>query len=81
MRCALSIYNLPTGHSFLILLKYSNPPEMKINKGTRNECEFMKMNTLEKIYNCLRNESPSVDVDPAVAEQAVKSIHRMLELS
>jgi quinolinate synthase len=41
----------------------------------------MKMNTLEKIYNCLRNESPSVDVDPAVAEQAVKSIHRMLELS
>ena len=46
-----------------------------------NECEFMKMNTLEKIYNCLRNESPSVDVDPAVAEQAVKSIHRMLELS
>gem|GEM_PF-6570425 len=36
MRCALSIYNLPTGHSFLILLKYSNPPEMKINKGTRN---------------------------------------------
>lgn len=46
-----------------------------------NECEYMKMNTLQKIYDCLKNESPSVEVDEAVAKDAVKSINRMLELS
>lgn len=46
-----------------------------------NECEYMKLNTLQKIYDCLKNESPSVDVDEDVARKAVKSIHRMLELS
>ena len=46
-----------------------------------NECEYMKLNTLQKIYDCLKNESPSVDVDEDVACKAVKSIHRMLELS
>ena len=46
-----------------------------------NECEYMKLNTLQKIYDCLKNEAPSVDVDEAVAREAVKSIHRMLELS
>ena len=46
-----------------------------------NEGEYMKMNTLQKIYDCLKNESPSVEVDEAVAKDAVKSINRMLELS
>ena len=39
------------------------------------------MNTLEKIYNCLLNENPEIQVDPSIAEKAVKSIHRMLEMS
>ena len=46
-----------------------------------NECSFMRLNTLEKLYLCLRDETPEVLVDPAIRERAVKPIHRMLELS
>ena len=46
-----------------------------------NECQYMKMNTLLKIYNCLKYEWPSVDVDPAIAADAVRPIERMLEVS
>lgn len=46
-----------------------------------NDCEFMKLNTLEKLYDCLKNEAPEVEVDPAIAKEAVKPIKRMLELS
>ena len=41
----------------------------------------MKMNTLLKMYNALKYEWPSVDVDSEVAREAVKPIERMLELS
>jgi len=62
---------------------YPVPPE--VSEGSVgcscNECEFMKMNTLLKIYNCLRYEWPSVEVDPDIAREAVKPIKRMLELS
>ena len=62
---------------------YPVPPE--ISEGSIgchcNECEFMKMNTLLKIYNALRYEWPSVEVDAEIAPKAVKSIQRMLELS
>ena len=46
-----------------------------------NECDFMKLNTLEKVYECLRDESPEIKVDKEVASKAVKSIERMLEMS
>ncbi len=46
-----------------------------------NECSFMRLNTLEKLYDCLKNESPEILVDPEVAEKAVKPIKRMLEIS
>lgn len=46
-----------------------------------NECSHMRLNTLEKVYDCLKNEAPEIFVDPAVAEQAVKPIHRMLQMS
>lgn len=62
---------------------YPVPPE--ISEGgvgcSCNECDYMKMNSLEKIYNTLKYEWPSVDVDEAVAVEAVKPINRMLELS
>ncbi len=58
------------------------PPEMTEGVGCScNECEYMRMNTLEKVYNCLLNESPQIEVDLKVAEKAVQSIHRMLEMS
>lgn len=46
-----------------------------------NECEYMKLVTLEKVYACLRDEQPVVSVDKEIAAKAVKPIERMLELS
>ncbi|MCQ2198758.1 MAG: quinolinate synthase NadA [Paludibacteraceae bacterium] len=46
-----------------------------------NDCAYMKLNTLEKLYNVLKNEGPEVIVDDAVREKAVKPIHKMLEIS
>ncbi len=62
---------------------YPVPPE--ISEGgagcSCNECDYMKMNSLEKIYNALKYEWPTVEVEPGVAAEAVKPIERMLELS
>ena len=59
------------------------PPE--VSEGgvgcSCNECEYMKKNTLKKIYNTLRHEWPEVTVDPDIARDAVKPIERMLSLS
>ena len=46
-----------------------------------NECNYMKLITLEKLYNCLKYEWPSIEVEPEVAEKAVRPIQRMLEIS
>ena len=46
-----------------------------------NECNFMRLNTLQKLYDCLKNEMPEITVDPVVAEKAVRPIQRMLEIS
>lgn len=46
-----------------------------------NECDYMKLNTLEKVYKALRDEKPEVIVDPELAEKALRPIKRMLELS
>ena len=46
-----------------------------------NECDFMRRNTLEKLYACLHDESPAIEVDPDTAARAVRPIERMLELS
>ena len=46
-----------------------------------NECEYMKLVTLQKLYNCLKYEWPVVTVDKEVAEKAIRPIDRMLEIS
>lgn len=46
-----------------------------------NDCSFMKLNTLEKLYNCLRYEQPEIIVEKELAEKARRPIERMLELS
>ena len=46
-----------------------------------NECNFMRLNTLEKLYKCLLNESPEILVDEEVRVKAVKPILKMLEMS
>ncbi len=46
-----------------------------------NQCDYMKMNTLGKVYEALRDGEPEIHVDPEVAEKAVRPIKRMLEMS
>lgn len=46
-----------------------------------NECNYMKLVTLQKIYNSLKHKWPSIEVDAEVAKKAVVSIERMLEIS
>ena len=46
-----------------------------------NECNYMKLITLQKVYNCLKYEWPTVEVDPQIAERALVPIKRMLEIS
>ena len=46
-----------------------------------NECEYMRMNTLQKLYDCIRNESGEIFVDKQVAKDAIKPIKKMLEMS
>ena len=59
------------------------PPE--ISEGTVgcqcNECQYMKLNTLEKLRDCLRDETPQVTVAEDIAKDAVKPIERMLSMS
>ncbi len=46
-----------------------------------NECNFMRLNTLKKLYNTLKYEWPEVVVDKDIAPKAVRPIRRMLEIS
>ncbi|MEG1660000.1 MAG: quinolinate synthase NadA [Bacteroides sp.] len=46
-----------------------------------NECSFMRLNTLQKLYDCLKNESPEILVEKEVAAKALKPIQRMLDIS
>ena len=59
------------------------PPE--VSEGSVgcscNECAYMRLNTLEKLYHCLLNETPEIEVNKAIIERAKLPIDRMLELS
>lgn len=46
-----------------------------------NDCNFMKLNTIEKIYLCLKYDFPSIEIDPSIQQKAYLPIQRMLELS
>lgn len=46
-----------------------------------NDCGFMKLNTLEKLRDCLRDMSPAIEVDESIIDRARRPIVRMLELS
>ena len=51
------------------------------DKCACNECRFMKMNTLEKLHDCMLNLSPQVELPAALLERARLPIERMLEIS
>ena len=63
-------------------LFFPAPPETSENIGCScNECEFMKLNTLQKLYNTLKYEWPEIIVEKKVADKAVKPIVKMLKIS
>ncbi|NLO70626.1 MAG: quinolinate synthase NadA [Porphyromonadaceae bacterium] len=57
------------------------PPEIEGQTCHCNECVFMRKNTIEKLYLCLRDETPEILIDEEVRLKAVKPIVRMLEMS
>jgi quinolinate synthase len=56
-------------------------PSEEDNTCACSECGYMKLNTLKKLYTCMKYELPAVDVDPVMAEKALLPIERMLALS
>lgn len=56
-------------------------PAEEDNTCACSECAFMKMNTLQKLYDCLLNETPFIEVSEEIRKKALLPIERMLELS
>lgn len=56
-------------------------PSFENNTCACSECGYMKLNTLQKVYDCLVNETPEVIVPKQIAKKALTPIKRMLELS
>ncbi|MCD0475498.1 quinolinate synthase NadA [Flavobacterium sp. EDS] len=56
-------------------------PSHEDNTCACSECAFMKVNTLEKLYLCLKNESPEISINEELRIEAIKPINRMLNLS
>ncbi|HMQ67531.1 MAG TPA: quinolinate synthase NadA [Ignavibacteria bacterium] len=54
------------------------PPE---NSCNCNECPYMKLNTLEKLYLCMRDKTPEITLDADIMKRALKPLERMLEMS
>lgn len=85
----------PDGSEFIVATESGILHEMrKLNPGKTfipaqpadstcacNDCAYMKLNTLEKLAECLEHMSPAVEVDPELAARARKPIERMLCLS
>lgn len=46
-----------------------------------NECNFMRLNTMQKLYNCLQFETPEILVDEEIQQKAIRPIRRMLDIS
>ena len=58
------------------------PPEATETIGCHcNECEYMRLNTLEKLLACLQTEQPEIIIEPSLAEKALLPIERMLRMS
>ncbi|MBP1664788.1 MAG: quinolinate synthetase, partial [Bacteroidetes bacterium] len=57
------------------------PPEFEGKTCMCNECKYMRMNTMEKLYACLRDEKPEILIEEDLRLKAVKPILRMLEMS
>jgi quinolinate synthase len=56
-------------------------PTIEANSCSCSECGFMRLNTLEKVLNCLETESPMVEISGEILSRAMIPIQRMLNLS
>ena len=56
-------------------------PAPPTNACACNDCPHMKLNTLEKLYNCMKYDLPEVNLSAEVIERAKKPIERMLDIS
>lgn len=56
-------------------------PSHEDNTCACSECAFMKMNTLQKLYDCLLSESPEIHIQKNIQKKALLPINRMLQLS
>ncbi|TRZ42012.1 quinolinate synthase [Robertkochia solimangrovi] len=56
-------------------------PSKENNTCACSECAYMKVNTMQKLYDCLLNETPEIHVDEKIMDRALLPIERMLELS
>ncbi|WP_422614686.1 quinolinate synthase NadA [Merismopedia glauca] len=56
-------------------------PAPPISNCACNECPFMKLNTLEKLYLAMKNKSPEITLSEDIRVRALKPIQRMLEMS
>ena len=75
-----------TETGILFQMKKSSPDKDFIivamdEKCSCNDCQYMKLNTIEKLYLSIRNEKPEISLSPELIERAKKPILRMLELS
>ncbi|HIP49310.1 MAG TPA: quinolinate synthase NadA [Lutibacter sp.] len=57
------------------------PAPVEDSSCSCSECEFMKMNTMRKLYLCMQHEQPEVIIEEKLRKRALKSIERMLEIS
>jgi quinolinate synthase len=80
-------YIVATEPGIIHQMKISNPLKKYIPAPPKDstcgcsECSFMKLITLEKIYNCLRYNKPEIIIDPEILKKARKPIIRMMEIS
>ncbi|MBU6399657.1 MAG: quinolinate synthase NadA [Verrucomicrobia bacterium] len=76
---------IATEAGMLHRLQKESPEKVFIPAPTENcrcnECRFMKLNTLEKLYDCMFNLEPRVELDPEIMRRARLPIERMLEIS
>ena len=76
---------IATEAGMLHRLKKECPDKTFIPAPTENcrcyECRFMKMNTLEKLYDCMANLEPRIELSEEVMRRARLPIQRMLEIS
>jgi quinolinate synthase len=84
---AANIYIVATESGIIHQMRKANPQKIFIaappNDSTCgcSDCIYMKLNTLKKLYNCLRFELPEINVEETLRHKAESSIRKMLEIS